>query len=75
MDEHLKSPLKRITRAAQKFSSGQSQRLVASIRNIKNWQILRQTPAAELPQLGLKCAENRSFSFRNRGRHLWKVRS
>jgi hypothetical protein len=75
MDALLRSPLKTIARAAQKFSSGQSQRGVAPIRIIKNWQILHQTPAAELPQLGLKCAENRSFSFRNRRRHLWKVRS
>jgi hypothetical protein len=47
-------------RAAQRFSSKQSQRWVATIRIIKNWQILRQTPAAELPQLGLNYAENRS---------------
>ena len=45
-----------------KFSSKQSQRWVATIRIIKNWQILRQTRAAELPQLGLNCEENRSFS-------------
>src|SRR5208283_5832027 len=40
---------------------------LARIRIIKNWQILRLAPAAELPQLGLNCAANRSFSFRTGG--------
>jgi len=37
------------------------------IRIINNWQILRLTRAAELPQLGLNWAGNRSFSNRTGG--------
>jgi len=44
-----------------------------AVRILENWQILRLTRAAELPQLGLNCVENRSYSDTNKGRHLWKV--
>jgi len=40
---------------------------LAPIRIIKNWQILRLTRAAELPQLGLNCVGNRSISYRTGG--------